>query len=189
MKKGLFLSALSLTILLFAFASMDKIAYTVDSSKSSIKWTGYHLAKSYDHNGNVSIKSGSLQVENGKITGGAVIIDMTSISNNDLEGKKNIKLVGHLKSDDFFGVEKHPEAKLSITKLDGNKAAGEITIKGITEDISFDLTNVKITDNMVSASVSLSIDRTKHKVMYGWTVENAMLSNEFKLDVNIVATK
>ena len=189
MKKGLFLTALSLTILLFAFASIEKATYTVDASKSSVKWIGYHLAKSYEHNGNVSIKSGVVEVADGKITGGSFVLDMTSISNNDLEGKENKKLVNHLKSDDFFGVDKHSEAKLIITNVDGNKATGKVTIKGITEEISFDLANVKVTDNMVSAATSLSIDRTKHKVMYGWTIENAILSNEFQLDVNIVATK
>jgi len=189
MKKGLFLSALSLTVLLFAFASIEKAAYTVDASKSSVKWIGYHLAKSYEHNGNVTIKSGSLDVADGKITGGSFIIDMTSISNNDLEGKKKAKLEGHLKSDDFFAVKKHPEAKLDITKVDGNKASAKITIRGITEEISFDLANVKVTDGMASASASLKVDRTKHKVSYGWTIENAMLSNEFQLDVNIVASK
>jgi len=189
MKKGLFLTALSLTVLLFAFVTVEKATYNVDASKSSVKWTGYHLAKSYEHNGNVSIKSGSLEVADGKITGGSVVIDMASISNNDLEGKKKAKLEGHLKSDDFFAVKKHPEAKLEITTVEGNKASGKITIRGITEEISFELNNVKVTDGMVSASATLKVDRTKHEVSYGWTLENAMLSNEFQLDVNIVATK
>jgi len=190
MKKGLFLSALSLTVLLFAFMPKEKAAYTVDASKSTVKWTGYHLAKSYEHNGNVTIKSGSLDIDNGKITGGSVVIDMTSISNNDLDDKKkNAKLVGHLKSGDFFAVEKHPEAKLAITKVEGNKATGKITIRGITEEISFELSDVKVSDEMVSASTTLKVDRTKHEVSYGWTLENAMLSNEFQLEINIVAGK
>jgi len=190
MKKGLLLATLSLTVLLFAFTPKEKAAYTVDASKSSVKWTGYHLAKSYEHNGNVAIKSGSLEVDGGKITGGSFVIDMTTISNNDLDDKKkNAKLVGHLKSDDFFAVKKHPEAKLVITKVEGNKASGEITIRGITEAISFDLADVKVTDDMVSASATLKVDRTKHEVSYGWTLENAMLSNEFQLEVSIMASK
>lgn len=189
MKKGLFLTVLSLTVLLFAFMPKEKVAYTVDASKSTVKWTGYHLAKSYEHIGNVAIKSGNLEATDGKITGGSIVIDMTSITNHDQEGKDKAKLEGHLKSDDFFGVEEHPEAKLDITKVEGNKASGKITIRGITEEISFDLTDINVTDDMVSASASLNVDRTKHKVMYGWTIENAMLSNEFKLEVNIVANK
>lgn len=189
MKKGILLTALSLTVLLFAFVSIEKTAYTIDTSKSSVKWTGYHLAKSYEHNGNVSIKSGSLEISKGKITGGTVVIDMTTISNSDLEGGKKGKLEGHLKSDDFFAVEKHPEAKLEIIKVKGNKTSAKITIRGIAEDISFDLTNVKVTDDMVSASAVLKVDRTKHEVSYGWTLENAMLSNKFQLEVNIIANK
>ena len=189
MKRGILLTALSLTVLLFAFNTIDKAAYTVDASKSTVKWTGYHLAKSYEHNGNVTIKSGSLETADGKITGGTVVIDMTTISNNDQEGKDKAKLEGHLKSDDFFAVEKHPEATLEIAKVDGNNVSGKITIRGITEDISFELNDVKVTDDMVSASAILKVDRTKHEVSYGWTLENAMLSNEFQLEVNIVANK
>jgi polyisoprenoid-binding protein YceI len=189
MRKGLFLSALSLTVVLFAFMSKEKATFTVDASKSTVKWTGYHLAKSYGHNGNVAFKAGSLNVENGKITGGSFVIDMTSITNNDLEGKKNTKLVGHLKSDDFFAVEKHPEATLVITKVKGNQASGKITIRGITEEVSFDMADVHVTGDLASASATLKVDRTKHEVSYGWTLENAMLSNEFQLEVNIVAGK
>jgi polyisoprenoid-binding protein YceI len=189
MKKGILLSALSLTVLLFSFTAIEKESYTIDTGKSAVKWTGYHLAKSYEHNGNVTVKSGSLEVTDGKISGGTFIMDMTSLSNNDLEGKKKTKLENHLKSDDFFAVEKHPEAKLVITGVDGNKASGKITIRGITEEISFEIADMKVTDSMVSASASLKVDRTKHEVSYGWTIENAMLSNEFQLDVNIVANK
>ena len=43
------------------------------------------------------------------------IIDMSTITNTDLEDAEyNAKLVNHLKSDDFFGVEKFPTAKLEI---------------------------------------------------------------------------
>jgi polyisoprenoid-binding protein YceI len=189
MKKGLLLTALSLTILLFAFTSIKKASYTVDTSKSSVKWTGYHLAKSYEHNGNIAIKSGNIAVNDGEISGGTFIMDMTSLSNNDLEGKKKTKLEGHLKSDDFFAVDKYSEAKLVITAVDGNKASGKITIRGITEEISFEIADVKVTDTMVSATASLKVDRTKHEVSYGWTIENAMLSNEFQLDVTIVGSK
>ncbi|MBK7652054.1 MAG: YceI family protein [Flammeovirgaceae bacterium] len=90
----------------------------VVTNASQLKWTGYHLAKSYEHNGNVKIKSGSLSVADGKINSGEFIIDMTTISNNDLtDAKDNTKLVNHLKSDDFFNAKKFPEAKVVVKKV------------------------------------------------------------------------
>ena len=189
MKKGILLTALSLTVLLFAFTSVKKAAYTIDASKSSVKWTAYHLAKSYQHSGVVTIKSGNLETANGKITGGSVIMDMATIANTDLDADKKAKLEGHLKSDDFFAVDKHPEANLEISKVDGNKVTGKITIRGITEDISFELKDVNVTDDLVSATATLKVDRSKHKVLYGWSIENAMISNEIDLEVSIVANK
>ena len=49
-------------------------------------------------------------LQNGNITGGEFVIDMNSIACTDLEGDSKGQLEGHLKSDDFFGVENHPTA-------------------------------------------------------------------------------
>ena len=70
---------MSMTVLLFAFTAIEKENFSIDTAKSSVKWTGYHLAKSYEHNGAVTIKSGSLETTDGKISGGTFIMDMTSI--------------------------------------------------------------------------------------------------------------
>lgn len=50
---------------------------------------------------------------------------MTSLESTDLSGNMKGKLDGHLKSDDFFGVENHPEATLMLTSV---KATGKTPI-------------------------------------------------------------
>ena len=95
-------------------------------------------------------------------------MDMNTITNTDLEDASyNQKLVGHLKSDDFFGVEKFPTATFTITKtspFSGKKALveGNLTIKGHTEPISFE---VEHTGDVYVAVVE--IDRSKFDVRYG----------------------
>ena len=94
---------------------------------------------------------------------------MTTLSNTDLEGEYKGKLEGHLKSDDFFGVEKYPTATLKFTKVksvskNAYKVTGDITIKGKTESITFDLS---VYGN--KANAALKIDRTKFDVRYGST--------------------
>jgi polyisoprenoid-binding protein YceI len=135
--------------------------------KSKVVWKGYKVTGS--HQGVIAIKSGHLNFNDGKLTGGDFIIDMSTITSTDLEGEYKGKLEGHLKSDDFFGIEKFPTASLIFTKVssiskNSYKVTGGLTIKGKTEIISF---NLSIYGN--KANVSLKIDRTKFDVRYGST--------------------
>ncbi len=190
MKNKILILAVLSTPILSAFRMAPNATYTVDTTSSTIKWTGYHLAKSYEHSGNIQLKSGSLEVDGQSITGGEFVIDMNSITNSDLtDATKNGKLVGHLKSDDFFAVEKFPEAKLIINGSDGNTINADLTIRGITKPISFESTLKENSDNKLVFAASMMVPRTDFEVMYGWKVENAVLSGEFKLDVEISATK
>ncbi len=167
--------------------------YTLDTNASQLKWTGYHLAKSYEHYGFVKIKSGKFSVTNGKITSGEFVIDMNTITNTDVESAKdNAKLVNHLKSDDFFNVKNFPEAKLVIKKSEtsgsGLNVTGDLTIRGITKTIEFDAV-LNDTGNRAEATADIKIQRTDFQVMYGWKIENAMLSGEFRMEVKLVGTK
>lgn len=192
MKKqfGIFGLATMLIVGLLSFRTAET-SFNVDTSASQLKWTGYHLAKSYEHWGYVKLKSGKVNVENGKITSGEFVIDMNSISNVDVEKEKdNEKLVGHLKSDDFFAVQSHPEAKLVIKKSDASgKTTGDLTIRGITKEIEFQTTVEEASGSKLVAIADIKVDRTDYKVMYGWKLENAILSNEFRMEVKIVANK
>lgn len=191
--KTLILAILS-GVILFAFKSAPEATFSVDTNATTLKWTGYHLAKSYEHTGNIQVKSGSLESNKGAITGGEIIIDMNTISCTDLEGGKKAKLEGHLKSGDFFAVDKFPEAKLAIT---GSESKGDnvytttadLTIRGITKSVTFETTVKESSKSKIVASAIIMVPRTEFEVMYGWTVENAMLGGEFKLEVDITASK
>ena len=172
----------------FSFTTIegDKKEIKVESSK--VVWKGYKVTGS--HVGIISIKSGHLNFDKDILTGGSVEIDMPTITVTDLEGEYKNKLEGHLKSDDFFGVEKFPTASLIFTKVKSNgknsyKVTGDITIKGKTESVTF---NVSIYGN--KASVSLKIDRTKFDVRYGSTsffdsLKDNAIYDEFDLVVDL----
>lgn len=191
--KTLLITILS-AITLFAFNNAPKATFTVDKDATTVKWTGFHLAKSYEHKGTIAVKSGSLEADNGVISAGEIVIDMNTISCTDLEGEKKAKLEGHLKSEDFFAVDKFSEAKLVIT---GSESKGDnvyttsanLTIRGITKPISFETSVTESGDNKIAASAVIMVPRTEFEVMYGWKVENAVLSGEFKLEVALTATK
>ena len=92
---------------------------------------------------------------------------MTSINTTDLEGDYKNKLDGHLKSADFFGVETHTTSKLVFTKVEASgknsyKVTGDLTIKGITKPVTFD---VSIYGS--KATATLKVDRAEYDVRYG----------------------
>ena len=151
----------------FAFTTIEEEKKEIKVENSKVIWKGYKVTGS--HEGTIAIKSGHLNFNEDKLTGGAFVIDMSTISNTDLEGEYKGKLEGHLKSDDFFGVEKYPTASLIFTKVKSTgknsyKVTGDLTIKGKTETISF---NLSVYGS--KANASLKVDRSKFDVRYGST--------------------
>ena len=174
-----------LTMTTVAFTTISEKNVKLDESK--VTWKGYKVTG--EHEGTIKLKDGKLMFEGNKLVGGNFIIDMTSLTNSDLEGDWKGKLEGHLKSDDFFGVEKHPTASFVITKAEGKgntyKVTGDLTIKNITNPITFDMTVDKN-----SASAALKIDRSKFDVRYGSPsffndLQDKAIYDEFDLNVNL----
>ncbi len=91
------------------------IAQNSQISNSKIVWKGYKVTGS--HEGTLDLKSGYLKFDGKKLKGGEFVIDMTTVSTTDMQGEYAENLDSHLKSDDFFGVEKYPTSKLRITKV------------------------------------------------------------------------
>ncbi len=174
--------------------------YNVDAAKSQLTWNGKKVTG--EHTGTINLGAGQLLVSGNKVTGGSVDIDMTSIKNTDLtDAEYNGKLIGHLKSDDFFSVEKNPKATFKITSLTPIKGAkagqpnhtvkGNLTIKGITNAITFPAT-VAVNNGTASAKGVAILDRTKWDIRYGSksffaNIGDKAINDDFTLDFNIVA--
>jgi polyisoprenoid-binding protein YceI len=154
-----------LLVILISIQALFAQKSEVNIQKSSIEWHGKKIGK--QHEGTIMLKSGSFELKDNKITSGNFVMDMNSITNTDIKDEgSNQRLVGHLKSDDFFGVETYPTASFKITNSSGftsGKAtvSGDITIKGKTESISFDVVK---TGNEFFAKIEL--DRSKFDVRY-----------------------
>lgn len=190
------------SMILIAFGAIFFMSFTtpieklnVDVSSSQLKWTGFHLAKSYEHWGHIDLKSGNIVTDGKKIVTGEFVIDMNTISNKDVEKTEdNIKLVGHLKSDDFFAVSRFPEAKLIIKSTERKsgstyKTIADLTIRGITKEIVFDTEINSISKSELEAIAKFRVKRTDFEVMYGWSLQNIMLDGEFEIDVKLIAKK
>ena len=141
-----------------------KITKSVHTDSSISTWTGRKIGGS--HQGTIHLKSGELHFENDQLVGGEFDIDMASIVVTDLQGEIQEKLEGHLKSDDFFSVEEHPDAHLEITDVhpedDHYLVTADLSVKGIKHPVSFPL---EVNEN--GATTTLTIDRSKYNVKYG----------------------
>lgn len=193
MKKLLLLPLLAIV----AMSAYAPVAYNVDVTSSSVVWTGYKVTGK--HTGTVKVKNGNLTWDNGQLTGGSFEIDMTSIKNTDLEGEWATKLVNHLKSEDFFGVEKHPVSKFTITKVipqdtKGNyKILGNLTIKETTKEVKF-FANATESNGTINATGKMTIDRSEYNVRYGSGsffdgLGDKTIYDEFDLQISLVAKK
>lgn len=158
-------AALLVAFVTFSFTTIDGDKKTIKTDNSKVVWKGYKVTGS--HEGTINLKSGSLTFNQDKLTGGEFVIDMSSIASTDLTGEYKGKLEGHLKSNDFFGVNNYPTATLVFKKVKSTgknsyKVTGDLTIKGKTNVIVFDLS---VYGN--KANASLKVDRTKYDVKYG----------------------
>lgn len=181
--KGIFAGFIALALVAFS-TSIEKKKVNVKESK--ITWTGEKLTGS--HEGTISLKDGYFEMENGKITGGMFTADMNSITVTDLKGDSKKKLEGHLNSDDFFGVSDYPTATFKmntvVEKSNGvYGVAGDMTIKGKTNPIAFDL---KVKGD--TAMTTLVIDRSKYNIRYGSgsffdNLGDKTIYDEFTLDI------
>lgn len=198
---SIFFSFLAVVAFLgFAFTNPESDAvesYSVNTEQSVIKWKAYKVTG--QHNGTVKVQSGNLEFDGDMLQGGEFTIDMASITVGDLEGKYKQKLEGHLKSEDFFGVEKYPTAKFIITEVISRgkpgdyRIEGDLTIKETTKPIKF---NAKVNqeEGSTSATADITIDRAEYNVRYGSgsffdNLGDKTIYDEFDLTVELVASK
>lgn len=106
---------------------------------SEINFIGSKVTGSHD--GGFKSFTGSFTVADGALVGTDhhVIIDMDSIWSD------NEKLTAHLKNEDFFDVENHPESKFQLTGVketgEGEyEVSGNLTMVGNTKNITFPAT-------------------------------------------------
>jgi polyisoprenoid-binding protein YceI len=169
---------------------MQNQKFKIVSTQSNIDWVGRKVTGA--HNGTIAVKDGELVLTDGKLTGGKFIIDTTSIKILDItDPATNAQFAGHLASDDFFSIDKHPEASLEITSVSGNHAEGNLTIKGITNPIAFDAA-VNVNGNTLTATGKLVIDRTKYEMKFrsGNFFQNLgdnLIYNDFEINVTVTA--
>lgn len=165
--KALF--AAVLTFALFSFQGTED-SYVVSPSQSNVHWKAKKTTG--EHEGDVKVKFGKLKMTGDTPLRAEFVIDMTTITVTDLkDAEQNAKLLGHLKSDDFFSVAKYPTSVITIKKLTKGvgtiyTATADLQIKDKKNEITFPVKFTKTASGDVTATADIVIDRTKWNVMY-----------------------
>ncbi|NVN95062.1 MAG: YceI family protein [Bacteroidetes bacterium] len=194
MKKNIILS---IVIVLAGLMANAQTKYKADLTNSKITWLGKKITG--EHNGTINLSDGEYIVTNNKLSKAVFKIDMKSIKDLDLtdEGYK-AKLEGHLKSDDFFGVEKFPTASFVMDKTiliqkGTTFISGNITIKGVTQPIVIK-TVITETPEGQRIYANITIDRTKFNLKYGSgsffdNLGDKTIYDDFNISLNLLMKK
>ena len=154
---------------------LEERSYHVDVNQSRIEWTGRN--PNIKHYGTVKLSQGEMKIRDGSFSG-MFEVDMSSIENINLEGDElQPVLLAHLKSDDFFFVERFPTTCFTITTIEllnsqslsspNVEVKGNLSLRGIQKEISFPATVNNLSEGGLMLEAHFDLDRTKWKVLYG----------------------
>jgi polyisoprenoid-binding protein YceI len=194
-------SIFAILALIGATASAE--VYKIDTTASSVQWKAGKKIGSF-HDGDVKVKDGKVETDaKGQIKSATVVVDMKTIGNSDMKDKPDMqkKLVGHLSSDDFFKVDKHPESTFELTSISpkaGSKdeyvVKGKLTMIGSSQPVEFPakISNDKST---ITGTGTVKIERLKWGLQYGSgsifksLTADKIINDSFDLTLNLVAKK
>jgi polyisoprenoid-binding protein YceI len=166
--------------------------YQLAVDKSDIYWMGEYIkdgAFDHSHEGELLFNSGSISIVDGKVVGGEFEINMNSIRelNAPFGPEQAAKLEGHLKSEDYFHVEKFPTAKVVITGSKDGNVQGTLTVRGV--EMPFDVPmKVTIDEAGVVLSGGFDLDFSIF-AMDGIGGEGEFVSPKIVIDVYTEFTK
>jgi len=173
-------------------APLTGTALPLDTAATRIEWTAAKVTRSHD--GGFRRFDGALYLDGEALTGAEVVIDAASIySDTD-------RLTGHLKSDDFFGVEANPEARFRTTAIEPLTAAdtvglagathrvtGLLTMAGQTNQVSFPA-RVTVAPDAVTAEADFIIDRQHWGLTYPGQPDD-LIRDEVRIRLHAVAPR
>ena len=183
------ISKVSATLLLTA-SLLAATEYKVDNAHTNVGFTVKHMMITNVH-GKFNAYNSVIDFDEATKTFKkfSATVDTTSIDTG-IE-----KRDAHLKSDDFFAVEKFPKMTFEMTsyKADGDegKMTGNLTIRGITKPVVLDVEDIAVIGNKVGFSLEGKINRTDFDLKWNKAIElgGVAVSEEVKIKVDVEAAK
>jgi len=172
---------------------VETIKYNIETSSSVVNWSGSITTGGYGHEGTLDILRGDISLTGDVVSAGSFTIDVNSMATTDgnySEGHEKEKLVGHLKTADFFHVEEFPIATFVIKSQSEAGVFGDLTIRGKSnEETVTDVTITTAENGDVMIKGNLTFDRQKYDVSYVSAMKDMAISNDIKLVISLIAKK
>jgi polyisoprenoid-binding protein YceI len=171
---------------------MPPITYEIDPTHSAVHFSVRHLMVS-NVRGEFTRISGTLKLDpqNPAASSVEATIDVNSISTRDQQRD------GHLKSGDFLDTEKFPTMTFRSTKVEtksgGGKVTGDLTIHGVTREITLDVEgpSPEMKDpwgkQRVGASATTKLSRKEFGLTWNAALETGgvMIGDEVKIEIDV----
>lgn len=175
---------------------VSESSYNAIPEESMISWKANKVVGG--HEGTINVSKGKAKLKGETLVGGTFIFDINTLKNTDIpaENEGNAKLVKHLLSPDFFNAEAFPNATFEITSVVGNKISGNLTLKGIKKNVTFNAKVAVMDDDLSITSDTFTIDRTewdiKHnsgKFMDPAELGDYMIKDDIEIKISVKAKK
>lgn len=162
--------------------------YAFSQAGSKVEWTGAKITGKHD--GSFEAFTGTVNLVDGAPEKSSVTveIDTTTLKSDPQQ------LVDHLKSKDFFDVQKFPKAKFTSTaiKAGGEKGAthtvtGNLELHGVTKGITFPAT-IKVEGDDVKVNAEFVINRKDFNLVYPGK-PNDLIKDDVAIKLTIDAKK
>ncbi|KQT35556.1 hypothetical protein ASG22_00555 [Chryseobacterium sp. Leaf405] len=182
--------------------------FAVDAATSMVNWKAFHKGGLAPRWGTLSITSGELSVADKQLSSGEFVIDMKSIKVDPAsvteKDKKYTELEGHLKSADFFNVEKFPTAEFKITKVEDLAAGAQNAIEGANKTVSGNLTllgktlnvsfpaKVDVADKSAAVKAQFTVNRADWGIKFGTNETDPaewMISKDIEIAIDVKANQ
>lgn len=164
------------------------VKWQVDAAHSNVKFSVTHMVVS-EVEGSFRKFEGTLEHTKADLSDAKIMftVDVNSI-NTDNERRD-----GHLKSDDFFNVEKYPQMKFvstSFTPAGGKKykLAGNLTIRDITKPVTFDVTYNGSVTNGGKSKAGFKATTTINRFDYNLKWDRATEAGSLVVDKEVTVT-
>jgi polyisoprenoid-binding protein YceI len=171
-----------------AAAAPADATFAFSNADSKVNYVGAKVSKKHD--GSFETFKGTVKGVGNDPTKSTVTveIDTASVTSDDE------KLTTHLKSPDFFDVEKFPKARFTSTaiKAGGDKGAshtvtGNLELHGVTKSITFPAT-IKMSNDSVDVDAEFSINRKDFGIVYAGMADD-LIKDEVLIKLEIRAKK
>jgi polyisoprenoid-binding protein YceI len=168
-----------------AVAPANATAYAFDGKDSKVSFVGAKVTGKHD--GSFGTFTGSIKIPGTDIEKGSVSasIDTASVTSDDE------KLTGHLKSPDFFDVEKFPKATFESTGVkkagDAYTITGNLTLHGVTKSITFPA-KIAVAGDDVTVDADFTINRKDFGIVYAGKADN-LIRDDVALKLALKAKK